>query len=94
VSQGGPCDPSTKNVLTPVVWSEREIALQTGNLRGLEQLVANVKVIGVPQATHCLNPVQPLLWNAFIKEFVERGENDPAVQEVLAANPPNTALLC
>jgi hypothetical protein len=74
-------------------WSERDIALQTGNLRGLEQLVPNVNRVRVPQATHWLNPAQPALRNALIREVVEGGENHPALQQVLAPSPPDTAQL-
>ena len=71
-------------VPTLVILSEKDIALRTGNLRGLEQLVPNVKMVRVPQATHWLNHVQPVLRNALIREFVEGGENNPTVKEVRA----------
>jgi hypothetical protein len=52
-----------------------------------------VKIVRVPKALHWLDHIQPMLRIAYIEEFVEGGENNPAVQKVLALSQPDTARL-
>ena len=58
------------SVPTLVIWGERDTALLTGNLDGLDQLVRNLTVIRVPEATHWIVHEVPERVNAAIRDFL------------------------
>jgi pimeloyl-ACP methyl ester carboxylesterase len=60
----------TVRVPTLVIWGERDHALLTGNLRGLERFVPDLTVTRVPDGTHWVIHEQPALVNRCIREFV------------------------
>ena len=57
-------------VPTLVIWGERDEALLTGNLSGLETHVADLRVRQVPDATHWIVHERPQLVNGSIRDFV------------------------
>jgi pimeloyl-ACP methyl ester carboxylesterase len=57
-------------VPTLVIWGERDKALVTQNLDGLEGYVPDLRVHRVPDATHWLIHEQPALVNGQIREFI------------------------
>ena len=59
-------------VPTLVIWGEKDTALLTGNLDGLEQYVPNLRVRRIPDGTHWVIHEQPSLVNAYIREFLGR----------------------
>ena len=60
-------------VPTLVIWGERDRALLTGCLDGLEQCVPQLKVVRVPEASHWIVHEQPERVASEIEAFVERG---------------------
>jgi pimeloyl-ACP methyl ester carboxylesterase len=61
-------------VPTLVIWGEADPALLTGNLDGLERLVADLRIVRVPDATHWIVHEQPKLVNELIRNFInEKG---------------------
>ena len=58
------------SVPTLVIWGERDTALLTGNLDGLDQLVRNLTVVRVPEATHWIVHEVPERVNAAIRDFL------------------------
>ncbi|MGI8913617.1 MAG: alpha/beta fold hydrolase [Chloroflexota bacterium] len=64
--------PSPINVPTRVIWGERDTALLTGNLDGLDAYVADLTIRRVPEGTHWLIHEQPDLINRTIREFLSR----------------------
>ena len=62
----------TVNVPTLVIWGERDTALLTGNLNGLEQYVPDLTIKRIPDGTHWVSHEQPELINRYIREFIER----------------------
>lgn len=65
-------DPAQFMVRVPtlVIWGERDPALLTGILDGLENYVSDLKVVRVPDATHWIAHEKPELVNRLIREFV------------------------
>ncbi len=59
-------------VPTLVIWGEKDKALVTQNLDGLEAYVPDLTVRRVPDATHWLIHEQPALVNRTIREFIGR----------------------
>jgi pimeloyl-ACP methyl ester carboxylesterase len=57
---------------TLVIWGERDTALLTGNLNGLEQYVPDLTIKRIPDGTHWVSHEQPELINRYIREFIER----------------------
>ncbi len=62
----------TVRVPTLVIWGERDTALLTGNLRGLEDYVPNLTVRRIPDGTHWVVHEQPALVNRLIREHLAR----------------------
>lgn len=60
------------NVPTLVLWGERDEALLTGNLDGLERYVPDLTVKRIPHAGHWIVHEQPDLVSRAIREFVGR----------------------
>ncbi|MHB8576616.1 MAG: alpha/beta fold hydrolase, partial [Dehalococcoidia bacterium] len=78
-------DPNTTTVHVPtlVIWGERDTALLTGNLDGLEQYVPNLTLKRVPDAAHWIVHEQPELVNGYIREYLATHYSPPATKEPL-----------
>lgn len=65
-------DPSALIVKVPtlVIWGEKDTALLTGNLEGLEKFVPRLTIKRVPDATHWVVNEQPDLVNRHIRDFI------------------------
>jgi pimeloyl-ACP methyl ester carboxylesterase len=65
-------DPEAFRVHVPtlVIWGERDEALLPGNLDGLEELVSDLRVERIPDASHWVVHEQPQRVNALIRRFV------------------------
>ena len=57
-------------VPTLVIWGEKDLALTTGNLNGLESYVADLKVIRIPDGSHWVIHEQPELIASHIRTFL------------------------
>jgi len=58
-------------VPTLVVWGEKDQALLTGNLDGLEEYIEDLTVKRIPDGTHWVIHEQPELVNSLIREFIK-----------------------
>ena len=58
------------NVPTLVIWGEKDTALLTGCIDGIEQYVPNVTVKRVPDASHWIVREKPELVNKYMREFI------------------------
>jgi pimeloyl-ACP methyl ester carboxylesterase len=58
-------------VPTLVIWGEKDTALLTGNLEGLDKFVPNLTIKRVPEGTHWVIHEQPALINEYIREFIK-----------------------
>ncbi len=67
-------DPSRFIVKTPtlVIWGEKDQALLTGNLQGLEQFIPDLTVKRISDGSHWVIHEKPTLINAYIREFITR----------------------
>ena len=67
-------DPSALMVKVPtlVIWGEKDTALLTGNLDGLDKFVPELTVKRIPDATHWVINEQPDVVNRHIREFIGR----------------------
>jgi pimeloyl-ACP methyl ester carboxylesterase len=61
---------TTVRVPTLVLWGERDRALLTGNLDGLEHYVPDLTIRRIPDGTHWLVHEQPALVNRLIRDFI------------------------
>ncbi len=59
------------NVPTLVIWGERDTALLTSNLAGLEKYVPQLTIKRIPDGTHWVVHEEPDLVNQYIHEFIE-----------------------
>ncbi len=57
-------------VPTLVIWGEKDQALLTGNLKGLEQVVPQLTVKRIPDGTHWVVHEKPELVNRTIRDFL------------------------
>jgi pimeloyl-ACP methyl ester carboxylesterase len=64
--------PMVVRVPTLVVWGEKDTALLTGNLNGLEAVVPTLTVRRIPDGTHWVVREKPAEVNAAIREFVSK----------------------
>src|SRR5207245_1095683 len=71
-SFGGEPSRLTLTVPTLVIWGERDRALLTGNLDGLERFVPDLTVERVPDGSHWVVHEQPALVNRLIREFLAK----------------------
>jgi pimeloyl-ACP methyl ester carboxylesterase len=55
-----------------VIWGEKDTALLTGNLDGLEQVVPDLTIKRIPQGSHWVVHEQPQQVSALIREFMAR----------------------
>jgi len=62
--------PVIVRVPTLVIWGEKDTALLTGNLNGLEPFVPTLTVKRIPDATHWVVREKPGDVNRFIREFI------------------------
>ncbi len=58
-------------VPTLVIWGEKDTALLTGNLEGLDKFVPNLTIKRIPDGTHWVIHEQPALINEYIREFIK-----------------------
>ena len=59
-------------VPTLVIWGDRDTALLTGNLNGLEAVVPALTVKHIPDATHWVVREKPDEVNRLIRQFLAR----------------------
>jgi epoxide hydrolase 4 len=59
------------NVPTLVIWGEKDTALLTGNLEGLDKFVPALTVKRIPEGTHWVIHEKPALINGYIREFIK-----------------------
>src|SRR5215475_10644257 len=57
-------------VPTLVIWGEKDSALLTGNLEGLDKYVPNLTIKRIPEGTHWVIHEKPALVNGYIREFI------------------------
>jgi pimeloyl-ACP methyl ester carboxylesterase len=55
---------------TLVIWGEKDTALLTGNLEGLDKFVPNLTIKRVPEGSHWVIHEKPELVDSYIKEFI------------------------
>jgi pimeloyl-ACP methyl ester carboxylesterase len=74
-------DPARLIVRVPtlVIWGERDTALLTGNLVGLERIVPDLRIERVPDGSHWVVHEQPELVNRLIRDFL--GPHKAATKE-------------
>jgi pimeloyl-ACP methyl ester carboxylesterase len=65
-----PAPPLTVRVPTLVIWGEKDTALLTGNLDGLDQYVPRLTVKRIPDGTHWIPREQAPDVNRMIREFL------------------------
>ena len=59
------------NVPTLVIWGEKDTALLTGNLEGLDKYVPKLTIKRIPDGTHWVIHEKPALVNQYIHEFIK-----------------------
>ena len=66
-------DPASLIVKVPtlVIWGEKDTALLTGNLDGIDQFVPNLTVKRIPDGSHWVIHERPALVNGYIREFIQ-----------------------
>lgn len=64
---------SLPKILVPtlVIWGEKDTALLTGCIEGLEKYVSNITIKRVPDASHWIVREKPTLINKLIREFLD-----------------------
>ncbi len=60
----------TVKVRTLVIWGEKDTALLTGNLEGLDQFVPDLTVKRIPDGTHWVIHEKPAEVDGYIREFI------------------------
>ena len=60
----------TVKVPTLVIWGEKDTALLTGNLDGLDQFVPQLIIKRIPEGTHWVIHEKPAEVNGYIREFI------------------------
>jgi pimeloyl-ACP methyl ester carboxylesterase len=58
------------NVPTLVIWGEKDTALTTHNLEGLDEFVPELTIKKIPEGTHWIINEQPDKVNSLIREFI------------------------
>jgi epoxide hydrolase 4 len=58
-------------VPTLVIWGEKDVALLTGNLEGLDKYVPNLTIKRIPDGTHWVIHEKPALVDGYIREFIK-----------------------
>ncbi len=67
----GPLQSFEVKVPTLVIWGEKDTALLTGNLEGLDKYVPDLTIKRIPDGTHWVVHEKPELVNSYIREFIE-----------------------
>jgi pimeloyl-ACP methyl ester carboxylesterase len=62
-------------VPTLVIWGEKDTALLTGNLDGIDKFVTNLTIKRIPDGTHWVIHEKPVLVNSYIREFIATQAN-------------------
>jgi pimeloyl-ACP methyl ester carboxylesterase len=62
----------TVKVPTLVVWGEKDTALLTGNLDGLDKFVPNLTIKRIPEGTHWVIHEKPDLVDSYIHDFIAK----------------------
>jgi pimeloyl-ACP methyl ester carboxylesterase len=62
----------TVKVPTLVIWGEKDTALLTGNLEGLDKFVPDLTIKRIPEGTHWVIHEKPDLVNSYIREFITK----------------------
>ena len=57
---------------TLVIWGEKDQALLTGNLQGLEQFIPDLTVKRIPDGSHWVIHEKLALINVYIRAFINR----------------------
>jgi pimeloyl-ACP methyl ester carboxylesterase len=57
-------------VPTLVIWGEKDTALLTGNLDGMDQFVPKLTINRIPDGSHWVIHEKPALVNGYIREFI------------------------
>jgi len=65
-----PAPPLVVRVPTLVIWGEKDTALLTGNLDGLDEVVTSLTIRRVPDGTHWVVREKPAEVNRLIREFL------------------------
>ncbi len=65
-----PAPPLVVRVPTLVIWGEKDTALLTGNLDGLDEVVTRLTIRRVPDGTHWVVREKPAEVNRLIREFL------------------------
>lgn len=67
-------DPASFTVRVPtlVIWGEKDTALLTGNLDGLDQFVPKLTIKRIPEGTHWVIHERPDEVNGYIREFIRK----------------------
>ena len=67
-------DPSKLTVKVPtlVIWGEKDTALLTGNLEGLDEYVPRLTIKRIPEGSHWVIHEKPAEVNGYIREFISR----------------------
>ena len=60
----------TVKVPTLVIWGEKDTALLTGNLDGLDQFVPQLTIKRIPEGSHWVIHEKPAEVNGYIREFI------------------------
>lgn len=65
-------DPTKLTVKVPtlVIWGEKDTALLTGNLEGLDQFVPQLTIKRIPEGTHWVIHEKPAEVNGYIRDFI------------------------
>ncbi len=63
--------PMLVKVPTLVIWGEKDTALLTGNLDGMDQFVPNLTIKRIPDGSHWVIHEKPALVNSYIREFIQ-----------------------
>jgi pimeloyl-ACP methyl ester carboxylesterase len=68
-----PADPARFLVRVPtlVIWGEKDTALLTGNLEGLDQFVPQLTIRRIPDGTHWVIHEKPAAINRMIRDFLK-----------------------
>jgi pimeloyl-ACP methyl ester carboxylesterase/creatinine amidohydrolase/Fe(II)-dependent formamide hydrolase-like protein len=65
-------DALTVKVPTLVIWGEKDTALLTGNLEGLDKFVPQLTIKRLPNGSHWVIHEEPELVNQYIREFIKK----------------------
>jgi epoxide hydrolase 4 len=63
-------DSMVVKVPTLVIWGEKDTALLTGNLEGMDKFVPDLTVKRIPDGSHWVIHEKPALVNEYIREFI------------------------